>query len=63
MSPDNAPAPIDVPALATELQVTEQQIRDAIDDVGPGPSEIELHLKGTRASTNSDRVAGEGDKG
>ncbi len=63
MSPDNAPAPIDIPALATELQVTEQQIRDAIAEVGPSPSEIEMHLKGTRASTNSDRVAGEEDKG
>ncbi|MEO7056511.1 MAG: DUF3606 domain-containing protein [Caldimonas sp.] len=63
MNPENASAPIDIAALATELQVTEQQIRDAIDEVGPVPSEIELHLKGTRASTNSDRVAGEEHKG
>jgi hypothetical protein len=54
--------PLNVAALATELQVTEQQVRHAIEEVEPDPSEIDVHLKGARVPTNSDPV-GIGDGG
>lgn len=41
---------------AAEFDVTEMQIRDAIAAVGPQQSDIELHLKGTRSSSTSDKV-------
>ena len=41
---------------ASEFDVTESQVREAIDAVGTNPSDIELHLKGTRSSSNSDKV-------
>jgi hypothetical protein len=42
--------------LARELDATEEQIDEAIAAVGPRPADIEMHLKGTRSTTNSDRV-------
>ena len=42
--------------LAAELDATPEQIQEAIDAVGPRPADIEMHLKGTRSTTNSDRV-------
>ena len=45
-----------ISAWAQEFAVTETQVREAIDAVGQNPSDIELHLKGTRSSSNSDRV-------
>lgn len=45
-----------VEAWATEFNVTEAQVREAIAAVGTQPGDIELHLTGSRSSTNSDRV-------
>jgi len=42
--------------LADELDATPEQIEEAIAAVGPRPADIEMHLKGTRSTTNSDRV-------
>lgn len=41
---------------AKKLDVTENQIIDAVAAVGELGSEVELHLKGTRSTTNSERV-------
>ena len=41
---------------AKKLDVTESQIIDAIAEVGELATEVEMHLKGTRSTTNSDRV-------
>lgn len=45
-----------VMAWAAEFDVTEEQVREAIAAVGTNPGDIEMHLKGSRSSTNSDRV-------
>ena len=42
--------------LADELDATPEQIEEAIAAVGRRPADIEMHLKGTRSTTNSDRV-------
>jgi uncharacterized protein DUF3606 len=42
--------------LADELDATPEQIEEAIAAVGRRRSDIELHLKGTRSTTNSGRV-------
>lgn len=42
---------------AKKLNATPEQIRDAVAEVGDRPNDVELHLKGSRASTNSERVA------
>lgn len=45
-----------ISAWAIEFAVTETQVREAIEAVGTNASDIELHLKGSRSSSNSDRV-------
>ncbi len=45
-----------IAAWATEFDVTESQVREAIVAVGVRGSDIELHLKGSRSSSNSDKV-------
>jgi hypothetical protein len=39
-----------------KLNVTHQQLREAVGEVGPKASDVELHLKGVRSTTNDDRV-------
>ncbi len=39
-----------------ELNVTEAQLREAVAAVGDRASDVELHLKGSRSSTNEDTV-------
>jgi hypothetical protein len=39
-----------------KLDTTEDQLRDAIAKVGDKATDIEMHLKGARSTTNSDRV-------
>lgn len=57
-----APARIDphssasVSEWAKKLNVTERQVIDAVAAVGDLASEVELHLKGTRSTTNEERV-------
>jgi hypothetical protein len=50
------PGPDQIQAWADEFDATVEQIREAIDAVGSEPADIELHLKGSRSTTNSDRV-------
>lgn len=55
----SASSPVDdaqVLAWASEFDVTEAQVREAIAAVGPSQSDVELHLKGSRSTSNSDRV-------
>lgn len=39
------------------LDVTEAQLREAVDAVGDRATDVELHLKGSRSTTNQARVA------
>lgn len=41
---------------ADKLDTTADQLRDAVAAVGSRASDVEMHLKGTRSTTNSDRV-------
>jgi hypothetical protein len=43
---------------AERFDATPEQIREAVAAVGSHPDEVEMHLKGSRSSSNSDRVAG-----
>ena len=48
--------PAEVEQLAKEFDATVDQIHEAIAAVGPNKGEIEMHLKGSRSSSNSDKV-------
>lgn len=52
-------------AWAKKLDVTESQLKDAVSQVGDRATDVEMHLKGTRSTTNDDRIeaAGEGAEG
>ena len=50
------PSRDEIQRLADELDATPEQIDEAIAAVGPRPADIEMHLKGSRSTTNSDRV-------
>ena len=39
------------------FDATPEQIREAVGAVGTHPDDVEMHLKGSRSSSNSDRVA------
>ena len=41
---------------ARKFDSTEMQIRDAITEVGNRATDVEMHLKGTRSTTNTERV-------
>jgi len=41
---------------AIKLDSTAMQIRDAITQIGNRATDVEMHLKGTRSTTNDDRV-------
>lgn len=41
---------------ARKLDATEDQLREAVRAVGPKATDVEMHLKGARSTTNSDRV-------
>ena len=41
---------------ARKLDATPEQLREAVQAVGDKAADVEMHLKGARASTNSDRV-------
>jgi len=42
---------------ANKLDATPQQVKDAVKAVGSRPEDVEMHLKGVRSTTNSDRMA------
>lgn len=39
-----------------KLDTTEMQLREAVDAVGTKVADVEMHLKGSRSTSNSDRV-------
>lgn len=39
-----------------KLNITHEQLREAVGQVGPNASDVEMHLKGTRATTNDEKV-------
>jgi hypothetical protein len=41
---------------ARKLDATEEQLRQAVTEVGDMAADVEMHLKGARSTTNSDRV-------
>jgi hypothetical protein len=43
-------------AWAEKLDVTQSQIRDAVAAAGDRATDVEMYLKGSRSSTNTDRV-------
>jgi hypothetical protein len=42
---------------ARKFDASAEQIREAVKAVGNHPDDVELHLKGSRSSSNSERVA------
>ena len=66
-SPSNLPAGIEPDRIdindegacqhwATKLDTTASQLRDAVAEVGDRATDVEAHLKGSRSTSNSDRV-------
>ena len=43
-------------AWAKRLDATPDQLREAVAAVGDHPDDVEMHLKGSRSSSNSERV-------
>lgn len=41
---------------AKKLDATPEQVREAVEAVGDKAADVEMHLKGARSTTNSDRV-------
>jgi hypothetical protein len=41
---------------AQRLDATPEQLREAVRAVGDRADDVEMHLKGTRSSSNEDRV-------
>lgn len=39
-----------------KFNVTEMQLHDAVKAVGDKATDVEMHLKGTRSTTNAERV-------
>ena len=55
-TPSTQPSAEEKRLWAEEFDATPEQIEEAIAAVGPGKADIELHLKGSRSTSNSDRV-------
>ena len=45
---------------ARKFDATPEQLREAVGAVGDHPDDVEMHLKGSRSSSNSERVADQG---
>ena len=41
---------------AKKLDVTEAQLKEAVAAVGERATDVEMHLKGSRSTTNTERV-------
>ncbi|MDM0121685.1 DUF3606 domain-containing protein [Variovorax arabinosiphilus] len=41
---------------ARKLAVTEDQLKEAVSRVGDRATDVEMHLKGSRSTTNKERV-------
>ena len=50
----------DLREWARKLDATPEQLREAVGAVGDHPDDVEMHRKGSRSSTNSERVADQG---
>jgi hypothetical protein len=50
---------LEASAWAERLGVTHEQLAEAVEAVGNRAADVELHLKGTRATTNADAAAQE----
>ena len=48
--------PAAVAEWTKKLATTEDQLRDAIAKVGDKATDVEMHLKGARSTTNADRM-------
>ena len=46
----------DTASWAKKFDVTPEQIKEAVTAVGDRAADVELHLKGTRSTTNAERV-------
>lgn len=46
-----------------KLNVTHEQLREAVGAVGPNASDVEQHLKGVRSTTNDDKIERAGASG
>ena len=51
-----APGAAQVQEWADEFDATVEQIHEAIEAVGPNKADVEMHFKGSRSTSNSDRV-------
>ncbi|MBB1604267.1 DUF3606 domain-containing protein [Variovorax sp. UMC13] len=66
-SPTAAPDRIDTQSAASlaewagKLDVSEAQLKEAVAKVGDRATDVELHLKGSRSTTNTERVEETGD--
>ncbi len=49
-------SPEQIRRWADEFDATPEQIEEAVAAVGANQADIEMYLKGTRSTTNSDRV-------
>ncbi len=58
IAPDriNPHSSAEVQEWAHKLDVTQSQVIDAIAAVGELATDVEMHLKGTRSTTNAERV-------
>lgn len=45
---------------AKKFNSTPEQIKEAVDAVGDRAADVEMHLNGTRSTTNKERVASAG---
>ena len=45
---------------ARKFDATPEQLREGVDAVGDHPDDVEMHLKGSRSSSNSERIADQG---
>lgn len=41
---------------AKKLDVSDEQLKEAVSKVGDRATDVEMHLKGTRSTTNEERV-------
>ena len=45
---------------ARRFDATPEQLREAVAAVGDHPDDVEMHLKGSRSSSNSERLVSQG---
>ena len=45
-----------------KLNITHEQLREAVGAVGNDASDVEMHLRGSRATSNEDKVERAGNK-